>query len=73
MDTDRVRQIYNDAGKPGARAFRFAARRQGVELTDQEARACVSQQAEGQVFQGRIASNGKIPGGGAKIYDGKWI
>ena len=65
-----MQQIYDDAGRPGAQAFRFAVRRAGLQLSDAEARAFVSRQSAGQVFQGRIPSDGKIVGGGRE--DQRW-
>ena len=64
MDDSRLQRIYDDAGRPGAQAFRFAVRRAGLQLSDTEARAFVSRQSSGQVFRGRIPSDGKIVGGG---------
>ena len=64
MDESRLKKIYDEAGRPGAQAFRFAVRRAGLQISDAEARAYVAKQSAGQVFQGRIPSNGKIPGGG---------
>ena len=45
MDESRLQQIYDDAGRPGAQAFRFAVRRAGLQLSDAEAR---------HSFQGRV-------------------
>ena len=70
MDESRLQQIYDDAGRPGAQAFRFAVRRAGLQMSDAEARAFVSRQSAGQVFQGRIPSDGKIQGGGRQ--DTRW-
>ena len=70
MDESRLQQIYDDAGRPGAQAFRFAVRRAGLQLSDAEARAFVSRQSAGQVFQGRIPSDGKVVGGGRE--DQRW-
>ena len=70
MDESRLQQIYDDAGRPGAQEFRFAVRRAGLQLSDAEARAFVSRQSAGQVFQGRIPSDGKIVGGGRE--DQRW-
>ena len=64
MNNDRLQEIYNDAGRPGAQAFRFAVRRAGLQISDTEAKAFVAKQSTGQIFQGRIPSDGKIPGGG---------
>ena len=63
-DDSRLQRIYNNAGRPGAQAFRFAVRRAGLQLSEAEARAFVSRQSAGQVFQARIPSDGKIVGGG---------
>ena len=70
MDNDRLQQIYDDAGRPGAQAFRFAVRRAGLQISGTEAKAFVSQQSVGQVFQGRLPSDGVIPGGGRE--DMRW-
>ena len=56
----RWQTLYEEAGKPGARAFRTFARRNGEDITTLEAQQFVSQQASGQVFQGRLPSNGKV-------------
>mgnify|MGYP000019669810 FL=1 len=61
--TDKVARwqaIFEDAGKPGARAFRTSARRKGEDITVTQAQHFVAQQASGQIFQGRMKSNGKI-------------
>ena len=60
MDIPRLKTIYNEAGKPGARLFRTAARKKGIDITQKQAQQFVSQQAEGQIFQGRLPSDGKI-------------
>jgi len=70
MDEARLQEIYDDAGRPGAQAFRFAVRRAGLQISDAEAKAFVAQQATGQIFQGRIPSDGKVPGGGRE--DMRW-
>ncbi len=59
-----MQQIYDDSGRPGAQAFRFAVRRAGLQISDAQAKAFVAQQATGQIFQGRIPSDGTIVGGG---------
>ena len=64
MDNDRLQQIYDDAGRPGAQAFRFAVRRAGLQISEAEAKAFVAAQSQGQIFRGRIPSDGVIPGGG---------
>ena len=70
MDNDRLQQIYDDAGRPGAQAFRFAVRRAGLQISEAEAKAFVAAQSQGQIFRGRIASDGKVPGGGRE--DMRW-
>ena len=67
---DRLQQIYEDAGRPGAQAFRFAVRRAGLQISDTQAKAFVAKQSTSQIFQGRIPSDGKIPGGGRE--DMRW-
>lgn len=66
----RLQQIYDDAGRPGAQAFRFAVRRAGLQISDAESKAFVAQQSTGQIFQGRISSDGVVPGGGRE--DMRW-
>ena len=60
---DRLQEIYDEAGRPGASSFRFAVRRAGLEISEAEARAFVAKQSAGQLFQGRIPSDGKVAGG----------
>ena len=65
MSEAQLQQVYDDAGRPGAQAFRFAVKRAGHSITDKEAKAFVGKQAVGQVFRGRqgMPIDGKIPGG----------
>ncbi len=70
MDSARLQEIYDDAGRPGAQAFRFAVRRAGLQISEAAARAFVAGQATGQIFQGRIPSDGKIVGGSRE--DFRW-
>ena len=70
MDSNRLQQIYDDAGRSGAQAFRFAVRRAGLQISEAEAKAFVAKQSTGQIVQGRIPSDGKIPGGGRE--DMRW-
>ena len=67
MDTTRLQQIYDDAGRPGAQAFRFAVRRAGLQISDAEAKAFVAQQATSQIFQGRIPQMARFPVAGERI------
>ena len=60
MDVPRLKTIYEDSGKPGARLFRTAVKKAGIDITQKQAQQFVSQQAEGQIFQGRLPSDGKI-------------
>ena len=46
--------IYDDAGAPGAQAFRFAVRRAGLQISDVEAKAFVAQQSTGQAIKQEI-------------------
>ena len=63
--------IYDEQGRPGADAFRFAVNRDGREpITTKEARDFVAKQSIGQVFRGYIPSDGKILGGGRE--DQRW-
>lgn len=70
MDRARLQQIYDDAGRPGAQAFRFAVRRAGLQISETAARSFVAGQATGQIHQGRIPSDGVVPGGGRE--DLRW-
>ena len=70
MDSARLQKIYDDAGRPGAQAFRFAVRRAGLQVSEAEAKAFVAAQATGQIHQGRIPSDGKIVGGSRE--DMRW-
>ena len=62
--SERLQQIYDDSGRPGVQAFKFAVRRAGIQLSDTEAKEFVALQSTGQIHQGRIPSDGKIVGGG---------
>jgi len=64
MDNARLQQIYDDAGRPGAQAFRFAVRRAGLQISETQAKAFVAKQSQGQIFQGQIPSDGVVPGRG---------
>ena len=64
MDRERLQQIYDDAGRPGAQALRFAVTRAGVPISEAEAKAFVSLQSTGQIMQGRLPSDGVVPSGG---------
>jgi glycerol kinase len=57
---ERWQELYEGAGKPGARVFRTFARRKGEDITASEAQQFVSQQSTIQVFQGRLRSDGKV-------------
>ena len=50
----------------GGQECKLLDSRQGeqAQISDAEAKAFVAQQATGQVFQGRIPSDGVVPGGG---------
>ena len=67
---EQFQTIYDEQGRPGATAFRFAVRRAGKEISESEARAFVAKQSIGQVFQARIPSDGVVPGGGRE--DHRW-
>ena len=58
-----MQTIYDEGGRPGADAFRFQARRQGLNITLKEAQDFVQRQSIGQTFQSKIRSDGKVPGG----------
>ena len=68
MDNNRLQQIYDDAGRPGVQAFRFAARRAGMQISEAEAKAFVAKQSTGQVFQGTIPNDGVVPAGGREDF-----
>ena len=61
----QLQEIYENAGRPGGQAFRFAIKRAGHTITDKAAKAFVGKQSIGHVFRGRqgMPSDGKIPGG----------
>ena len=67
---ERLQEIYDDQGRPGASSFRFSVRRAGLEISEADAKAFVAKQSIGQVFQGRIPSDGVVPGGGRE--DQRW-
>ena len=56
----QLQQLYDENAAPGADAFRRLAAKKGLKVTDAEARAFVANQSRGQVFQGRLKSDGKI-------------
>ena len=45
---ERLQKIYDDAGRPGAYAFRFAVRRASLQISETEAKAFVASQATGR-------------------------
>ena len=65
---EQLQDIYDEQGRPGAVAFRFAVRRAGQNISEAEARAFVAKQSIGQVFQARIPSDGVVPSGGREDY-----
>ena len=67
---ERLQEIYDDQGRPGAESFRFAVRRKGLEISEADAKAFVAKQSIGQVFRGYIPSDGVVPGGGRE--DQRW-
>ena len=69
MDTARLQTIYDESGRPGARAFRTAARKGGQNITTQEAQQFVAQQGTAQVLQGRLPSDGVVT---ANREDSRW-
>ena len=66
MDQARLQNIYESAGRPGASALRFHARRAGLEISEAEAKAFVASQSSSQVFSAQSKSDGRIPSGGKK-------
>ena len=57
---EQLQTLYDDMGRPGVRNFLIAAKRKGIELTEKEAKDFVGKQSIGQVFQGKIKSDGKV-------------
>ena len=57
---DRLQVLYDEAGRPGARAFRTFARRKGENITNSESQQFVAGQATAQVFQAKLPSDGKV-------------
>ena len=55
-----LQKIYDDTGGPGAAAFRALVLKRGLPITAVEAQAFVRAQSAGQLFQGRIKSDGKV-------------
>ena len=55
-----LERIYNDAGRPGARVLRTAARRNNLQITSREAQDFVRQQTSTQVLGKRSISDGKV-------------
>ncbi len=55
----KITEIYETSGKSGAGIFKTAAKKKGIDLTQKQAQQFVSQQSSGQIFQGRLPSNGK--------------
>ena len=55
-----LQRIYDEAGRPGARVLRTAARRQGTNITTREAQDFVRQQSSAQVLSARLPSDGKV-------------
>ena len=56
----QLQQLYDEHAGPGADAFRRLAAKKGLKVTDAAARAFVANQSRGQVFQGRLKSDGKV-------------
>ncbi len=57
-----IQQTYDDLGRPSAQKMCFAVRRKGIQITEAEAKDFIVGQSTGQIFAGRIASDGKVPG-----------
>ncbi len=70
MNDTKLQQICDDAGRPGVQAFIFAVKRAGLQIKEAAAKTFVASQSSGQVFQGRIPSDGKVVGGGRE--DMRW-
>ena len=54
MDNDRLQQIYDDAGRPGVQAFRFAVRRAGLQTKGHVLEVRLNPEAEGHVLEVRL-------------------
>ena len=67
-----MQQIYDDAGRPGAQAFRFAVRRAGLQLSDAEARAFVSRQSAGHSSKAVFHAMARLLVEAEKTNDGRW-
>ena len=70
---ERLQAIYDDSGRPGGEAFRYAVNKEQdptLTITSKEAKEFVAKQSIGQVFRGNISSDGVIPGGGRD--DHRW-
>ena len=50
MTEAQLQEVYDDLGRPGVQAFRFAVKRAGYTITDRDAKASVGKQAVGQVL-----------------------
>ena len=64
-----LQRIYEEAGRPGARALRTRARREGTNVTTREAQDFVAQQSNSQVLRARLPSDGKVT---AAREDSRW-
>ena len=69
MEAVTLQEVYDTSGRPGARAFRTAARRRGLMITASEAQDFVRAQSAGQVLQGRLPSDGRVT---AAREDSRW-
>jgi len=59
-----MQQTYDDLGRPSAQKLLFALRRKGIQVSESEAKDFIARQSTGQIFSGRLPSDGKVPGGG---------
>ncbi len=59
-----MQQAYDDLGRPSAQKLLFALRRKGIHISESEAKDFIARQSTGQIFSGRLPSDGKVPGGG---------
>ena len=69
----RLQDIYDEAGRPGAKSFRFQVRRAGLEISEAEAKAFVAAQSQGQFSGKRLQAMAKSPAAAKTIAERKLI
>ncbi len=70
---ERLQTIYENAGRPGAAAFRFHARRQGVSITLKEAQYFWNDEVLGKFFQAKLDMMERCLAVRATTAKHKWI